>query len=196
MQQTVKTGHRCFVKLGCLCSKLGIYLLASISLLTFFLFNRIIVDREGQTRLVSSGDGLEVEVMNRVFKYFLEDRLDDFCVPLIDGWYTLATAPLVSNFSLSEAKRQELQLFGAAVGLALVHGQLPSKINPLLLIYLLCRCDLQALSKDLVMEHFPSLYHTLKAWNELNYTDNNLSAFNAHFFTYHQNFSVCALAYS
>ncbi|KAE9396100.1 hypothetical protein BT96DRAFT_997023 [Gymnopus androsaceus JB14] len=146
-------------------------------------------------RLVSSGDGLEVEVMNQVFKCLLEDQLHDFCVPLINGWYTLATAPLISNFPLSEAKRKELQLYGAAVGLALVHGQFPLKINPLLLIYLLCGCDLRALSKDLVLEHFPNLYHTLKSWNELNYTDDNLSAFNEHFFTYHQNFLVSSLTH-
>ncbi|KAJ3967385.1 hypothetical protein EV361DRAFT_930974 [Lentinula raphanica] len=134
---------------------------------------------------ISSGPGIEKEVMDLFFKEKLDGHVHDFLVRVIDNYTTLSTVPISSAADLSLAKKKELKLFGAAVGLALVHGHYPANINPLLLVYLLSSCNLKSLSKYLVMESFPDLYCTLSQWNSLDYDDDNLSYFQPHFATYH-----------
>ncbi|KAJ3964203.1 hypothetical protein EV361DRAFT_942689 [Lentinula raphanica] len=103
-----------------------------------------------------------------------------------------STVPLASSADLSEAKKNELTLFGAAVGLSLVYGIYPGNINPLLLVYLLNSSNLKSLTKSLVLELFPDLYRTLVHWIALPHSSNDLSYFQAHFASYH-NLPVLAL---
>lgn len=109
----------------------------------------------------------------------------EFCTPLMDDYTTLVTSPLPSAESIPDAKRTELGMFGAVVGLALVHGFPPSKLNPLLLIFFLCQCELPSITRLLVRDLFPSLYTTLTGWLALPYNDDNLQDFQAHFVNYH-----------
>ncbi|KAJ3970824.1 hypothetical protein EV361DRAFT_801265 [Lentinula raphanica] len=153
---------------------------------------QLIAINDGVESYVTSGPGLEKEVMNLFFKATLESHTHDFLIPVIDDYTTLSTVPISSAADISPAKKNELTLFGAAIGLSLVHGSYPSTINPLLLIYLLNGSDLKSLTKPLVMEQFPELHRILNRWITLDYTDNDLLYFQPHFATYH-NLPVSAL---
>ncbi|KAJ3964002.1 hypothetical protein EV361DRAFT_956396 [Lentinula raphanica] len=153
---------------------------------------QLVADDNGVERYVTSGPGLEKEVMNLFYKENLDAHLNTFMVELIDDYTTLSTVPLSPFAEVLPSKLYDLTFFGSVVGLALVHGHYPGNISPLLLIYLLNSSNLKLITKDLVMEVFPSLYRTLTRWNALAHTDNDLDYFQPHFATYH-NLQVPAL---
>ncbi|KAJ3834204.1 hypothetical protein F5878DRAFT_697103 [Lentinula raphanica] len=136
---------------------------------------RTATDENGFESYVTSGPGVEKEVMDLFLKAKLNSHVHDFLIQVIDEYTTLSTVPLASSADLTEAKKNELTLFGATVGLSLVHGIYPGNINPLLLVYLLNSNNLKSLTKPLVLELFPDLHRTL-----------------SHFATYH-NVPVSAL---
>ncbi|KAJ3816331.1 hypothetical protein F5880DRAFT_1619457, partial [Lentinula raphanica] len=98
---------------------------------------QLIAINDGVESYVTSGPGVEKEVMNLFFREKLASHIHDFLIQVIDNYTTLSTVPISSAADISPAKKNELTLFGAAIGLSLVHGSYPSTINPLLLIYLL-----------------------------------------------------------
>ncbi|KAJ3825019.1 hypothetical protein F5880DRAFT_1451904, partial [Lentinula raphanica] len=108
---------------------------------------RLVVNENGLERYVTSGPGLETEVMNLFFKANLDARINNYLVELIDEYTTLAAVPLSSSTEVSPSKLHDLTFFGSAVGLSLVHGCYPGNINPLLLIYLLNSSNLKSISK-------------------------------------------------
>ncbi|KAJ3764557.1 hypothetical protein FB446DRAFT_796028, partial [Lentinula raphanica] len=153
---------------------------------------QLVVRNNGLDHYVTSGPGLEKEVMNLFFKTNLDDRVNHYLVELIDDYTTISAMPLSSSTEVSQSRLQDLTFFGAVVGLSLVHGSYPANINPLLLVYLLNHSNLKSISKHLVMDQFPTLYHTLARWKALDPRDNNLSFFQSHFASYH-NVQVCHL---
>ncbi|KAJ3826377.1 hypothetical protein F5880DRAFT_1476387 [Lentinula raphanica] len=155
-------------------------------------FQLISIDSRGRETYITSGPGVEKEVMNLFFKAKVDSQIYDYLVEVIDGYMTLSTVPISSAADLSAAKKSELTLFGAATGLSLVHGIYPAKFNPLLLVYLLNSSNLKSLTKTIVKEMFPNLHSTLTRWIALNHSDNDLSYFQPHFATYH-NVPVSAL---
>jgi len=128
--------------------------------------------------------------MNLLFKTFLEDRLYEYCTDLADGYATLSTAPVDSVADIPEAKRYDIEFFGAIVGLALVHSHALSKINPLLLVYLLSGCDIDSIQKHDVMEFFPSIFHSLVHWAGHGHGNDDLADFQSFFATFF-NLQVC-----
>ncbi|KAJ3817406.1 hypothetical protein F5880DRAFT_1618305 [Lentinula raphanica] len=147
-------------------------------------FKIINIDQNGIETYVTSGPGLEKEVMNLFYQTYVKNS--DFLVTLIDDYTTLATIPVSSSSDIPQAKLDQLAFFGAAVGISLVHGTYPANINPLLLIYLLNSCKLNSISKLLVLELFPELYTTLTRWLALDPSDDTgLSSFQSHFATFH-----------
>ncbi|KAJ3764672.1 hypothetical protein FB446DRAFT_656239, partial [Lentinula raphanica] len=155
-------------------------------------FQLIAIDDRGVENYITSGPGVEKEVMSLFFKAKLDSHMHDYLTPVVDDYTTLSTVPLSSAADLSATKKNELAIFGAAIGLALVHGIYPANINPLLLVYLLSSSNLKSLTKELVNNLFPELHQTLTRWLALEHTDNDLSYFQPHFATYH-NLSVTAL---
>ncbi|KAJ3964004.1 hypothetical protein EV361DRAFT_107573 [Lentinula raphanica] len=148
-------------------------------------FQIIAIDDSGVETYVTSGPGLEKEVMNLFFKDKFDSHIHEYLIQVIDDYTTIATVPISSPADLSEAKQNDLTLFGAAVGLSIVHGIYPGNVAPLLLVYLLNSSNLNSLTKRLVRESFPDLYRTLNEWIALDHTDNHLSSFQPHFATYH-----------
>ncbi|KAJ3765481.1 hypothetical protein FB446DRAFT_760297, partial [Lentinula raphanica] len=148
-------------------------------------FQLVHIDENGIETFVSSGPGIEKEVMNR----FLTSNFDaasDLLTNITDNYTTLATVPMLSASDISLVKKNSLIQFGSAIGLSLVHGIYPVDINPLLLVYLLNACNLSSITKSLVLEYFPTLHQTLIRWLALNYDDNSLlHSFEGHFATYH-----------
>ncbi|KAJ3976233.1 hypothetical protein EV361DRAFT_764885, partial [Lentinula raphanica] len=130
-------------------------------------FKIINIDQNGIETYVTSGPGLEKEVMNLFYQTYVKNS--DFLVTLIDDYTTLATIPVSSSSDIPQAKLDQLAFFGAAVGISLVHGTYPANINPLLLIYLLNSCKLNSISKLLVSTlrgRSKKLHHSL-AWKML-----------------------------
>lgn len=118
--------------------------------------------------------------MTEVFKQFFDAREDEFCMPLFESYTTLQSA----DIQISPDKRRELVLFGAVTALALVYGQYPGHLNPLLLIYLLNNCNLSCLHRDLVSSYLPSISEMLDRWLNMGPSD-SIVDFAAHFASYH-----------
>lgn len=131
--------------------------------------------------------------MNLLFETYLDGRAPELTVQLLDDYTTLCMVSSSLASHMSEEKEEELVVFGAMVGLALVHGQYPANLNPLLLMYLLCDCDIMSLNRSLVLEWFPALGKTLEDWISIS-ANNPVIAFTSHFASYH-NFQVCVFDY-
>ncbi|KAJ3738046.1 hypothetical protein EV360DRAFT_77187, partial [Lentinula raphanica] len=148
-------------------------------------FQLVNIEHNGVENYVTSGPGVEKEVMDLFFKTSLQNAAG-LLTNVIDDYTTIATVPLSIASDMSNTKRDELTHLGAVVGLLLVHGSYPGNLNPLLLVYLLNTCNLSSLSKDLVREFFPELHRTLVQWLSLDHDDNStLLSFQSHFATYH-----------
>ncbi|KAJ3964564.1 hypothetical protein EV361DRAFT_873909, partial [Lentinula raphanica] len=155
-------------------------------------FQLVHIESTGVETYVTSGPGPEKKVMGLFFKSQF-DNAAGLLTNVIDDYTMLATVPMSSALDISPTKKDDLTLFGSAVGLSLVHGNYPAKLNPLLLAYLLNDCSLSSISKSSVLEFFPTLHQTLTRWLALDYHDNStLSSFAPHFAIYH-NLPVSAL---
>lgn len=142
------------------------------------------IDRNGEEEFVTSGPGVEQSVMNRLFEEYFVTRASEFCMPLLDDFSTLTALPQTESTHLSEAKKEELAIFGAITALALIHGHYPGHLNPLLLIFLLNGNELCSLHRQLVFQYFPSLGHTLDAWLQIGPHD-DVQQFASHFASFH-----------
>lgn len=129
---------------------------------------------------ISSGPGLEQSAITEVFRRFFEEREHEFCTPLYGEYTTLQSADL----QISSNKHDELVLFGAATGLALIYGHYPGHLNPLLLIYLLNDCNISCLHHELVSSYLPSISETLERWLNIGPMD-SIAEFSSHFASYH-----------
>lgn len=146
---------------------------------------RIRLDARGRQVFVSSGPGVEQEVMNTLFRAYF-DREDEFCSPLINEYKTLSAFPNTRSSDLSALKREKLIMFGAVTALALIYGSYPAHLNPLLLIYFLNHCQLPCLHRDLIFLYFPSLGVTLDNWLALDHMEPVVGPqFLQHFSTFH-----------
>ncbi|KAJ3816830.1 hypothetical protein F5880DRAFT_1512303 [Lentinula raphanica] len=155
-------------------------------------FQLVNIDQDGVETFVSSGPGIEKEVLNLFFSSNLK-AASTLVTNVIEDYTTLATVPMSLASDISLVKKDSLIQLGSVVGLSLVHGIYPANINPLLLVYLLNDCNLSSITKSLVLEYFPTLHQTLIRWLALDYDDNStLSLFEPHFATYH-NLQVSAL---
>ncbi|KAJ4465390.1 hypothetical protein C8J55DRAFT_566320 [Lentinula edodes] len=140
-------------------------------------FTQMRIDRNGEEEFVTS-------------EYFVT-RASEFCTPLLEDFGTLTTLPQTDSTHLSEAKKEELAMFGAVTALALIYGHYPGCLNPLLLIFLLNGNELRSLHRQLVFQYFPSLGHTLDAWLRIGPYD-DVQQFTSHFASFH-NIQVAAL---
>lgn len=165
-------------------------------IVSYFLnLSRVHIESTGVETYVTSGPGPEKEVMGLFFKSQF-DNAAGLLTNVIDDYTMLATVPMSSALDISPTKKDDLTLFGSAVGLSLVHGNYPAKLNPLLLAYLLNDCSLSSISKSSVLEFFPTLHQTLTRWLALDYHDNStLSSFAPHFAIYH-NLPVCVSSFN
>ncbi|KAJ3884175.1 hypothetical protein GG344DRAFT_84457 [Lentinula edodes] len=149
------------------------------------------IDTDGDEEFVTSGPGVEQSVMNGLFHEYFVTRASEFCTPLLDDFSTLTTLPQTGSTHMSQAKKEELAMFGAVTALALIYGCYPGKLNPLLLIYLLNKNELRCLHRQLVFQHFPALGNTLDDWLSIGPED-NVQRFTSHFASFH-NIQVAAL---
>ncbi|KAH7868083.1 uncharacterized protein C8R40DRAFT_1223693 [Lentinula edodes] len=142
--------------------------------------NRHFVCVDEHDDYISSGPGLEQSAITEVFRRFFEEREHEFCTPLYGEYTTLQSADL----QISSNKHDELVLFGAATGLALIYGHYPGHLNPLLLIYLLNDCNISCLHHELVSSYLPSISEMLERWLNIGPMD-SIAEFSSHFASYH-----------
>ncbi|KAK7043051.1 hypothetical protein VNI00_008789 [Paramarasmius palmivorus] len=135
---------------------------------------------------VTSGPGVEREVVHTLAKEYLETRRSEFFALRYGGFCTLATIPAQSALLMSESKKKDLQLLGAIVGLCLLYGYPVDPINPLLLIYLLYDNNPASLTKSLVSTWFPELFKVLSIWISLSATDAIPQEVAIHLINYHE----------
>lgn len=145
---------------------------------------RLRITATGEQEYVTSGPGLEQSVLNALFDEYFATREFEFCTPIWDAYTTLITLPQTASAHISDAKKEELTIFGAVTALALIYGHYPGHLNPLLLIYLLNDSKLQSLHRDLVFQYFPSLGLTLDEWLHIGPND-DVQQFASHFASYH-----------
>jgi hypothetical protein len=141
---------------------------------------------DGPDYEVTSGPGVEREVVHTLAKEYLESRKGEFFAIRYDGFATLAMVPAQSALLMSESKKKDLQLLGAIVGLSLLYGYPVDPINPLLLIYLLSNNKATSLSKSVVSTWFPELFKILSTWISLSPTDTIPQDVANHLINYHE----------
>ena len=123
-------------------------------------------------------------MLNALFKLYLEDRENEFCVQSIDDHMTLSTVPQPAASHISPEKKVELSMFGTVVALSLIYGQYPGRLNPLFLIYLLNNCNLSCLHRELVYDFFPDLGCDLDEWISIGPND-SIEHFSYHVASYY-----------
>ncbi|KAK7035325.1 hypothetical protein VNI00_011856 [Paramarasmius palmivorus] len=141
---------------------------------------------DGPDYEVTSGPGIEREVVHTLAKEYLETRRSEFFALRYGGFCTLATIPAQSALLMSDTKKRDLQLLGAIVGLCLLYGYPVDPINPLLLIYLLYDNNPASLTKSLVSTWFPELFKILSIWISLSATDTIPQEVAIHLINYHE----------
>ncbi|KAJ3966559.1 hypothetical protein EV361DRAFT_771866, partial [Lentinula raphanica] len=131
-------------------------------------FQLVHIDENGIETFVSSGPGIEKEVLN-LFITSNFDAASALLTNLTDDYTTLATVPMLSASDISLVKKNSLIQFGSAIGLSLVHGIYPVDINPLLLVYFLNDCNLSSITKSLVsaLHDRSARQHQSLAWTML-----------------------------
>ncbi|KAJ8094089.1 hypothetical protein PM082_023297 [Marasmius tenuissimus] len=134
--------------------------------------------------LVSSGNGVEREVVQTLCHSYFRKGASTFFMPLAPQFSTLAAVNGASARWMSDAQKLKWGVLGAVVALALIHGFDTAPLNPLLLIYFINDCDIISLHSSLVLKWFPELHATLKAWTQLGHLD-NIAGFAGHFASYH-----------
>ncbi|KAJ8079423.1 hypothetical protein PM082_021939 [Marasmius tenuissimus] len=141
-----------------------------------------LVDASGD--LISSGAGLEREVVQTLCHSYFIKSASTFFMPLGPEFSTLAAVNGASARWMSEAQKVEWGVLGTLVALSLIYGFDTTPLNPLLLIYLINDCDIISLHSLLVLRWFPELHATLKAWTQLGHQD-DITQFAGHFASYH-----------
>jgi hypothetical protein len=134
--------------------------------------------------VLSFGEGVEREVIHAAFQSYLQDAARWFTARA-DGHSTLATTYSMSSAqSLSAGRRRDLLVLGALTALSLVHGIAPCPLDPVLLHFIVHKCNLHSILPGFLGEWHPELRRTLLDWIEGGPTG-DITAFEAHFITYH-----------
>ncbi|KAE9393326.1 hypothetical protein BT96DRAFT_999572 [Gymnopus androsaceus JB14] len=142
-------------------------------------------DRHFMIEGVTSGPGVESEVIHAAFKQYTDEPAQWFA-PSTGGFSTIATLATTVNEHVSRRRLDDLEDLGSLVALNLIYGFPPIPLNPLLLEYLLNEGDINSLSKDKVLRYFPDLANLLSAWVDMSHTDSlDGNLFGPHFATYH-----------
>ncbi|KAK7021970.1 hypothetical protein VNI00_017119 [Paramarasmius palmivorus] len=134
---------------------------------------------------VTSGPGVEREVMHALATEYLSTRASEFFIKRLGDHSTLTTIPMQLARLMSPSKRKELGILGAIVRLSLIHGYPIEPINPLLLVFILSEFDLVSLSRSLVSTWYPELFDVLSTWNSMNEDDLIPPNVAAHLISFH-----------
>ena len=91
--------------------------------------------REDDDDIVSSGPGIEREVIYTAFRQF-EKAVDQWFLPCADNLLTLAAScSMAAARYIAPAALSDLSVLAAVVALLLIHGITPGRLDPTVLQY-------------------------------------------------------------
>ncbi|KAJ6450648.1 hypothetical protein C8R45DRAFT_1113986 [Mycena sanguinolenta] len=134
--------------------------------------------------LVSTGRGVEREVIYMAFRFFTDNNGRWF-LPRFDGRCSIATTmSLAAAPFVGADRRTSLGILGCLTSLMLIHGIAPEPLGPALIQWAANDCNLQSLTREFVSEWHPELKALLDSWNRAGPTG-SIAAFQTHFATFH-----------
>lgn len=140
---------------------------------------------EADGRLISSGEGIETEVIHAAFRQYTDDPTRWFA-SCTGEFSTIATTAATIDEHISQDRLNDLGVLGALVALNLIHGYPTLPLNPLLIHYLLHDGDIESLTMQMVAKWFPGLKHLISHWLGMTHSDPlDPEIFTSHFSTYH-----------
>ncbi|KAH9918518.1 hypothetical protein B0H21DRAFT_827558 [Amylocystis lapponica] len=146
--------------------------------------NRTVLIVNENNEIVSSGEGIEREMIFTIFSKFIANSTQWFH-PRADDRATLRVLHSAkSACSVPLARIRNLKKLGAVCALMLIIGQTPDPLGPAIFQFLVHGCDLHALHPTFIGEWHPNLCKTLLDWNAMDHTG-DVSRFEHHFATFH-----------
>ncbi|KAH9950526.1 hypothetical protein B0H21DRAFT_686429, partial [Amylocystis lapponica] len=146
--------------------------------------NRTVLIVNENDEIVSSGEGIEREMIFTIFSKFIANSTQWFH-PRADDRATLRVLHSAESArSVPLARIRNLKKLGAVCALMLIIGQTPDPLGPAIFQFLVHGCDLHALHPTFIGEWHPNLRKTLLDWNAMDHTG-DVSRFEHHFATFH-----------
>lgn len=139
--------------------------------------------------LVTSGHGVETEVMHRAFQKFTQNH-NAYFVEALDDFCTLRSQnPAAAASAVSVQRKTDMKKLGALVALMIVGGWKPGRIDPLFIYLLVHDFDFHSLTPDLVEDWHPALARLIKNWIQVG-PEGDIRSFESHLLSYHD-IQVC-----
>lgn len=139
---------------------------------------------DAENEIVSSGEGIEREMIFLVYQRFLANRTQWFH-PRADNRSSLRTLHSAqSALAVPQSRIRNLKKLGAICAFMMILGQNPSPLDPAVFQFLIHGCDLHALHPTFIGEWHPDLRKTILDWIDMGSTG-DVSRFEHHFSSYH-----------
>lgn len=137
------------------------------------------------------GSGIEREVLLLAFQHYRDGGARWF-TPRMDGFSSITVSQsLASARYIAPQRLRDLRCLGALTALLLINRMPPTPLDPLLLQFLIYDCSLHAIYPALCAEWHPELHGLIQSWLALG-PEGDISAFQAHFVSYHEHEVSCA----
>ncbi|KAJ3744997.1 hypothetical protein DFH05DRAFT_1459908 [Lentinula detonsa] len=146
--------------------------------------DRHFIIQDGSGDSVTSGRGVETEVIHGAFMIFSQEH-DRWFTPAVENFSTLATVASTCSEHVSQDRLNDLGILGALVALNLVNECPALPLNPLFVLYLIYEGDFGCLTEAAVSEWSPDLRYLLRQWIDLPPHELPGILFASHFATYH-----------
>jgi len=143
-----------------------------------------VFSREEEEGILSSGPGIEREVIYAAYQQF-ESIPEQWFIPRADNLVTLATSHSMATARYVSAGRlSDLSVLGTIVALLLIHGITPGKLDPVVLQYFVYGCDIASIHPAFLREWHPEIHDTVARWIAVG-PDGCIDFCRAHFASYH-----------
>ncbi|KAJ7877934.1 hypothetical protein B0H14DRAFT_2342184, partial [Mycena olivaceomarginata] len=133
--------------------------------------------------LLSTGTGVEKEVLYTAFSWYVDHR-GAYFLPRFDNTCSIVTTmSFTSHAYVSTDRREDLMILGCLAALLLLHGIAPEPLGPAIIQFAANRCELGSLTWDFVGEYHPELRALLDTWKTMG-PSGDITPFQSYFATY------------
>ncbi|KAJ7318075.1 hypothetical protein DFH08DRAFT_714930, partial [Mycena albidolilacea] len=133
--------------------------------------------------LLSTGTGVEKEVLYTAFSWYVDHRGAYFLPRFDDTCSIVTTMSFTSHAYVSTDRREDLMILGCLAALLLLHGIAPEPLGPAIIQFAANRCELGSLTWDFVGEYHPELRALLDTWKTMG-PSGDITPFQSYFATY------------
>ncbi|KAJ7303553.1 hypothetical protein DFH08DRAFT_722025, partial [Mycena albidolilacea] len=133
--------------------------------------------------LLSTGTGVEKEVLYTAFSWYVDHRGAYFLPRFNDTCSIVTTMSFTSHAYVSTDRREDLMILGCLAALLLLHGIAPEPLGPAIIQFAANRCELGSLTWDFVGEYHPELRALLDTWKTMG-PSGDITPFQSYFATY------------